>query len=426
MADEKTTNHESPIDRYIAAFRYRDYMLVWLASLSGSSSYWALIVARGVLVLDLTGSAASVGIVTFAAMAPRFVVPPLAGYLADRFTRRTVLVGSYATNMILALALTALVFRGDIQVWHLMVLSTLNGAARTFQMTATQALVPNLIPRNILMNAVALNYATVHGTRLIGPGLLVPLMLFASPGYAFLGASMFYVVGFAVVLGVRTRSSGGIQKGQSLTTGLGEAIAHVYRSPGLRMLFLLIALHCSLTMAFESILPIYSRDVIGAGGAGVSYLMMGVGSGALVAVLIIAGVRTEWAKGRLLLLMGFFSGASLLGLALAPNLPLAILSAVFMGASQSSFMAISNAMVQSLSPDALRGRISGLNQINVGGTMAAVNLGNGFLADAQGPAMALYILGTSFMVIMALSLGGGTLRKVYIAGTPETQSAVSG
>ena len=426
MADAETTGRTSWIDRYVTAFRYRDFLLVWLGSLSGSSAYWALIVARGVLVLDISGSAATVGIVTFAAMAPRFVVPPFAGYLADRFTRRTVLVGSYFTNLVLGAALTLLVFQGDIQVWHLMVLSTLNGAARTFQMTATQALVPNLIPRPVLMNAVALNYATVHGTRLIGPGLIVPLMLFASPGYTFLGASMFYIVGLAAVLGVRTRSSGGIQKGQSLSAGMGEAIVYVYRNPDLRMLFLLVALHCSLTMAFESILPIYSRDVINAGGPGVSYLMMGVGSGALVAVLIVAGVRTEWAKGRLLLVMGVLSGASLLGLAFAPNLPFAVLAAAAMGAAQSGFMAISSAMVQSLSPDGMRGRISGLNQINVGGTMAAVNLGNGFLADAMGPELALYILGTSFMVVMVLSLSGATLRRVYSAGTPQMQPAASG
>jgi len=425
MADAGPTDKTSWIDRYITAFRYRDFLLVWIGSLSGSSSYWGLIVARGVLVLDITDSAASVGIVTFAAMAPRFVVPPFAGYLADRFTRRSVLIGSYAANMLLGVALTVLVFMGDIQVWQLMLLSTLNGAARTFQMTATQALVPNLIPRPVLMNAVALNYATVHGTRLIGPGLLVPLMLLANPGYAFLGATMFYVVGLIFVLGIRTRSSGGIQKGQSLSAGMGEAIVHVYRNPDLRMLFLLIALHCSLTMSFESILPIYSRDVIDAGGAGVSYLMMGVGSGALVAVLIIAGIRTEWAKGRMLLAMGVISGVSLLGLALAPNLPLAVLSAAVMGGSQSGFMAISNSMVQSLSPDTLRGRISGLNQINIGGTMAAVNLANGFLADAKGPETALYTLGTFFIAVMLLSFGGATLRKVYSAGTPQMQTAAS-
>ena len=425
MPDVEPSEGKTWIERYINAFRYRDYLLVWLGSLSGSSSYWGLIVARGVLVLDITGSAASVGIVTFAAMAPRFVVPPFAGYLADRFTRRSVLIGSYTANMILGIALTILVFMGDIQLWHLMLLSTLNGAARTFQMTATQALVPNLIPRSVLMNAVALNYATVHGTRLIGPGLLLPLTLLANPGYVFLGATLLYMVGLVFVLGVRTRSSGGIQKGQSVSAGIWEAITHVYRSHNLRMLFLLIALHCSLTMSIESILPIYSRDVIDAGGAGVSYLMMGVGSGALVAVLIIAGIRTEWAKGRLLLVMGVFSGISLLGLALAPNLPLAVLSAAAMGGSQSGFMAISNSMVQSLSPDTLRGRISGLNQINIGGTMAAVNLANGFLADAKGPETALYTLGTFFIAVMLLSFGGATLRKVYSAGTPQMQTAAS-
>ena len=281
------------LERYIAAFRYRDFMLVWLGSLAGSSANWALIVARGVLVLDLSGSAASVGIVTFTAMIPRFIIPPFAGYLADRFTRKKVLFFSYSANLLLGLAVTYLVIVGDIQVWQLMVFAALNGSVRTFQMTATQALVPNLIPRPILSNAVALNYATVHGTRLLGPGIVLPLVLFTSPGYTFLGASLFYAFGLLAISAVRTATSGGIVKGQSLSSGMREAIGYVYNNLQLRVLFLIVALHCSLTMAFESILPIYSRDVVNAGAAGVSYLMMGVGAGALLTVMLVAGINAE-------------------------------------------------------------------------------------------------------------------------------------
>lgn len=422
----KNSDHDinnSLIERYIAAFRYRDFMLVWLGSLAGSSAYWALIVARGVLVLDLSGSAASVGIVTFTAMIPRFIIPPFAGYLADRFTRKKVLFLSYSANLLLGLAVTYLVIAGDVKVWHLMIYAALNGSVRTFQMTATQALVPNLIPRPILSNAVALNYATVHGTRLLGPGIVLPLVLFTSPGYTFLGASLFYAFGLLAISAVRTATSGGIVKGQSLSSGLHEAIVYVYNNMQLRMLFLIVALHCSLTMAFESILPIYSRDVVDAGAPGVSYLMMGVGAGALLTVMLIAGINAEGVKGRILFVTGVISGLSLLGLALAPNLPLAIVCAVAMGGSQSSFMAIANAMVQSIAPDSMRGRISGLNQINIGGTMAIVNLGNGFFAESVGPQAALYLLGIAFTIVMLLSLTLRTLRKFYAEGTPQASPA---
>ena len=84
--------------RYLAALEYKDYRWLWLAAMSGASAYWALIVARGVLVLEMSGSSGMVGIVTFAAMAPRFIIPPVAGYLADRFNRRDVLATVYELN----------------------------------------------------------------------------------------------------------------------------------------------------------------------------------------------------------------------------------------------------------------------------------------------------------------------------------------
>ena len=256
--------------RYVGAFHYRDFMLLWLGSLAGNSAYWALIVARGVLVLNLTNSATSVGIVTFAAMMPRFIVPPIAGYLSDRFTRRKVLVASYAVNLFLGFALTALVFGGDIKVWQLAILSILDGSSRTFQITATQALVPNLIPKSILNNAVALNYATVHGSRLVGPGIIAPLMMMDSPGYSFLVAALFYGFSLSVTACIRTQSTGGIEKGESVFRGIGEGLTYVWRNKTLKMLFLLVALHCALTMSFESLLPSFSKSVITVGDVGVS------------------------------------------------------------------------------------------------------------------------------------------------------------
>jgi sugar phosphate permease len=141
--------------------------------------------------------------------------------------------------------------------------------------------------------------------------------------------------------------------------------------------------------------------------------MMGVGGGALVAVMLIAGYRGEVGRGRLLLLSGVLSGVSMLALAAATTTAAALAATALMGASQASFMAISAAMVQSLAPDEMRGRISGLNQINIGGTMAVVNLVNGFAADAVGAPTVLLVLGVAFILVMAASLMAATLRGVY-------------
>lgn len=399
--------------RYTIALHYRDFVWIWLGSLGGQSAYWALIVARAVLVLDMSNSSALVGITTFAAMFPRVIFPPLAGYAADRFDRRTVLATSYVLQLSHAVVMTMLAFAGVLEVWHVIVLSFLNGSFRTFQMTTTQTLIPNLVPREHWLNAIALNQVTTQGSRLVGPAIVVPALLLVGPKAAFLASSSFYLLGVLGILMVRTRSSGGLEKGASIGSSLMEAARFAWSHPQIRSLFILVALHCSMTMAFESTFPVFSRDVLGGGKAGVSYLMMGVGSGALVTVVYIAGVRGAVARGRLLFILGITSGLSMFALALSTTMLTSVLAAAFMGASQAGFMACSGAMVQSLAPDEMRGRISGLNQINVGGTMAMVNLVNGFAADAYGAPPLLITLGLGFTVVMAGSLLLTTARSFY-------------
>ena len=406
------------LERYTIALHHRDFVWIWLGSLGGQSAYWALIVARGVLVLELSNSSALVGITTFAAMFPRVIFPPLAGYAADRFDRRTVLATSYVLQLAHAVVLTILGFAGVLDVWHIIVLSFLNGSFRTFQMTATQSLVPNLVPREHLLNAIALNQVTVQGSRLVGPAFVVPALLLVGAEAAFLVSSGFYLLAVFGVFAVRTRSSGGLAKGTSIGSSLKEAVVFVWCHRQLRALFLLIGLHCSMTMAFESTFPVFSRDILDGGKAGVSYLMMGVGAGALLTVVYIAGVRGAIARGRLLFILGVTSGLSMFALSVTTTLATSIAAAAAMGASQAGFMAISGAMVQSIAPDKMRGRITGLNQINVGGTMAMVNLVNGFAADVVGAPALLVTLGLGFTIVMGFTLLLTTIRSFYAGAIP--------
>jgi MFS family permease len=406
------------LSRYTLALEHRDFRWVWLGSLGGQSAYWALIVARGVLILEMTGSSAMVGITTFVAMAPRFVIPPLTGYLADRFDRRRLLALSYGAQLMHVILLTALTLTDVLAVWHLIVLSTVNGGFRAGQTTITQTLIPNVVPREKLLNAIALNQLTQQGSRLVGPAFVAPALAFGDPGVAFLGSTLFYVVGLLSILMVRTRSSGGLKKGASFGASLMEAARYAWGHPQMRTLFVLVALHCAMTMAFESTLPVFNRDILGQGMAGVSYLMMGVGAGAVVSVAYVAGVRGSVARGRLLLVFGVTSGLSMVLLATTTNTTTALLAAAGMGAAQAGFMTVAGAMVQSLAPDEMRGRISGLNQINVGGTMAMVNLANGFAADAYGAPSVLAFLGLGFVAVMLASLLVRTARSFYGGAVP--------
>lgn len=409
-------------DRYLTALHYRDFRWVMLGSLGGQSAYWALIIARGVLVLEMTGSAGLVGVATFAAMVPRFVMPPFAGYLADRFDRRSVLAVAYVLQTFNVLALAGLAFANLLDVWILIGLSLLNGSFRAFQMTATQALVPNLVPKRDLLNAIALNQMSLQGARLVGPALIAPALIAGGTSAAFLACTVLYVVSIVSVLAVRTRSSGALTAGSGMLTSIVEAAVFAWADSRLRVIFILIALHCAMTMSFETILPVLSQQVLNE-PEHANNLMMAVGAGALVGVLAISGVRNSQSRGMILLVAGALSGASMIVLASATNLAGAMLGAAAMGGTQAAFMAIAGAMVQAIAPDEMRGRITGFSHIIIGGTMAVLNLVNGFAADVIGVSNLLWILGLGFTAIVVASLGFGSLRGIYRGTVGATAGA---
>ncbi len=408
-----------------AALHYPDFRWVVLGNLSGQSAYWALIIARGVFILAMTGSSGLVGVATFAAMAPRFVVPPLAGYVSDRFDRKTVLATAYGLQLGHAVLLAVLALTGTLAVWQLVGLALIDGAFRTFQITAAQSLIPNLVPRDRLLNAVALNQLAIQGSRLVGPAIIAPALLLQGPEAAFVASVFLYGFGIVSVMAIRVRSSGNLAGGAQIAASLWAAYRFVWWNRPLRWLFILAALHCAMTMSVESMLPVLARDALGEATASVSYLMMGIGAGSVVGVVAVAGLQGAAMRGQALLISGLLSGASMLVLAISGNVEVAIIGAAAMGASQAAFMAIAIAMIQSIAPDGMRGRITGLEQINIGGNMAILNLVNGFAVDAVGAPAVLSVLGVGFVIVVAVSLGIATLRAIY-SGAVTTAAAGAG
>jgi hypothetical protein len=169
-------------------------------------------------------------------------------------------------------------------------------------------------------------------------------------------------------------------------------------------------------MSFESLLPVLSRQQLNAEGAGFSYLMMAIGAGALVAAIFLAGVRSSETRGRLFLILGVLSGVSPALLALSTNMPLALLATAAMGASQAGFMTLTHTMIQSVTPDAIRGRVAGVYSVHIGSMMASANLVNGAVADWIDAPLVLMVAGLAFVVVMVGSWQGVTLRQIYTGG----------
>jgi MFS family permease len=344
---------------------------------------------------------------------------PIAGFLADRFDRQKLLRWIYALNMANNIVLALLVMTGNAGPWTLTLLALVNGTMRAAQMTTATALIPNLVDKEHLMNAIALNQATQQGARMLGALAIIPLLGYLNIEAAFWLCSSFYFFGFLQVSRVKTRSTGVINKSQGFLSNLFEGFVYVYKRPTIMAMVLLVLAHCALTMSYESILPAISEDKLGAGSVGVSFLIAGIGGGALVASIFMAGVRSESARGKLFLFFAFTSGLGPMLLAWSDSSTVSIAATVIMGANQAGFMTISHTIIQSLTEDHVRGRVAGVYSVHVGGSMAVTNMANAAFADVFSASSVLVFGGLIFVVVVFVSLGSGSLRKLYFPGASQ-------
>ena len=429
--------------RFLAALEYGDFQTLWTANFFAGAAAWALIVARGWIVYEFSDSSLWVGVVTFAAMIPRVAVSPFTGYLSDRFDRRTVLRVMFAINVLHNVVLGFLMLSGSAEIWHIVVLSVVNGSARAAQMPAGQALIPNLVPRELLLNAIALNQATMHGSRLLGPLAIIPLLATTGTTGAIFLCAGFYVISLVQTMRLRTASTGRIDRRQSFARNFSEGAIYVYKTPILFSVVVMAIFHCGLVMSFESLLPVLSTKLLDSGGeeanflrlmtqlltesgAGFSVLMMAVGAGALSSAIILAGISSDITKGRLFFAFGTLSGLSSLALGLSPNLATALPSAIFLGVSSAAFMTLTHTMIQTIVPDGVRGRVGAIYSVHIGGMMASFNLLNGVLADYVGAPLILMVTGFAFALIVVASWQFVTMRVIYRGGVVRYAQAAAG
>lgn len=399
---------------------YADYRTLWLSSAVAAASLWAMLMARGWLVFEISGSGLAVGAVTFAAMAP-WALAPIGGAFADRFDRGRLVLWGRVALMGLAFALAALAFTDVIAIWHLVVIAAASGVVRIFEIPAEQALIPNVVDRDSLLNAITLASLARHGSRFIGPLVGAPLIAGVGPGWLFVLGAVFYGISALVFIRFRLRSSGGLAGTEggfrAAGRGIREAVRYVGQHRPLMLVFALTMFHCMLVMSFDSLLPIFATDALGRGSGAFGALLAGVGAGALVGTLILSFVHNGAARGATFLGTGVLSGAAMLWLAVASGPVTAVAAAVVVGAAQAAFMALSATFIQEVVSDALRGRVMSLYVLLAAGTMATMIFGNGALADVINVRILLVASPATFIaLVLAWSLSQADLRAVYRTG----------
>lgn len=436
MSESAAAQEMGLFRRYTAALKYSDYRRFWLSATFAAAGVWGLIAARGVLAFDISDESSFwVGVTTFAALIPFVVVPPFSGVLADKFDRRYLIAIAHSVNVLLALLLVQLYFSESIELWHLPVVSLLSGIARGVQMPTQNALVPNLVSKDDLLNAISLNNISLQGSRLVGGTAVGLLAVFSeeSIGIAFALAAGGYTVATIMILTIRTASSGAIQQGDSIWTVFTAGVVYAWKTPTVGLMLLLVAFHCGLTMGFESILPLHGKVKWSAADTALPYFLAAFGLGAIFGVMTIAGIRSDRGKGLALLISAAGSSVGVLILGFAPSQSSGLVGAFIMGLTQAPFMSLTITYIQGVVPDAIRGRVSSLFAMSALSLMAILNAVFGLIADFVGSVPVLLVSGTIFIVVVILAMMFVTkLRRVMIEGfgvglqTPAPAPAPSG
>jgi len=437
--------------RTFDSLRFRDYRLLWLGQGGTSMGQWMDQVARTWLIYQLTGSALQLGAVSAMRAMPMLFFSLVAGVVADRYGRKSQLIISQVTNVILNLVLATLVLTGYIQAWHIYVTAFLAGTVQAFQQPARQALISDLVGTDHLANAVALNSAIFNLMRSLGPAVAgTTIALIGVDGSYYAQAALFawatlWTVQMSVpgepgllgAMGRRLRKvpltrpadvstivipteserdetepaqearHGHLEDGSffaSMREGFGYLMDHDLI---LSLMFLSLA-PVLLGMPYASLIPIFALDILNVGSVGQGFLLTSAGIGALLGALTIASLGTFRHKGMLLLAGATMFGLSLVAFSRSTSMPISMMCLFFAGMSNTSYTSQAQTIIQALTPSYIRGRVLSIYMLNRG-LMPLGSLLAGALATWFGGPWAVTLMGTS-CALLAISIGFKTPR----------------
>jgi MFS family permease len=355
--------------RMFGALRVRDYRLLWLGLVVSNVGSWMQLVALGWHVYLLTESPLFLGLIGLARAVPVFAFALVGGVVADRADRRRVMIAANAAALVFSALLGLLTIAGVASVWALLALALLTAASFSFEMPARQSLMPELVPREHMVNAIGLNAASFNAAGVVGPALAALVIGWLGIGAAYLiNAASF----LAVILATRmihplSAREGAVPGG--MLQPLLEGIGYVRRSRVVLALLLTVAVASLLSRPYVQLMPVFARDVLGGDERTLGLLLAASGVGALIGSLLVAFLGAFPGRGLVLLGAGALLGLTLLLFAgsrwIAPSLVLSGLA----GLTSTYYLATTNSMLQSTAPPALRGRVISLYSLVVMGFM---------------------------------------------------------
>ena len=413
----------------LRAFAYPQFRILWGASLISITTFFMVLIARGWLVLVLTDSPFLVTSVTAVGMLPTLVLSPFGGAIADRLSRRTILIVAEVSNLFLLLIMALLLFADVIQVWHVFALSALNGAAFSLSMPARASIVADVVSQRDLASGVALFSTIFSAGQLIGPALAGYLLNSYGMDVDFLVPCLLLIPAIPVLLLLRLPGPAPQMDGASRKSVLGsilEGLVYVRQRPLLTGLLLIGLVGMVFGLPYQAVLPVFARDVLYAGAAGLGWLGASAGVGAIVGSFAVAIFSSPQQMKWLMITSAFGLGGTVALFAASSMFLLSLGLILILGFMIQVFLTSGFTLIQLASPGHIRGRVLSIRMIVMGlGPIGIFLLGIG--SETLGPQLALAIMGIAAVVLTALMLWVfPALRRVERELTEEPASASPG
>ena len=340
----------------LRALRHRNFQLFFFGQLISLIGTWMQTVAQAWLVYRMTKSALLLGSVGFASQIPVFLVAPFGGITADRVNRQRLVIATQIASMILAGILAALTLSGRIQVWHIFVLAGLLGVVNAFDIPGRQSFLVDMVGKEDLMNAIALNSSMFNGARVIGPAIAGILVAKIGEGWCFAANSISYI---AVIVGLSLMHVHCAPRASnhSPIEDIIEGFRWVNQTRIIRTLLLLLGLVSLVGMPYTVLMPIFADKILRGGARGLGILMGATGVGALFGALTLAAKTGIKGLGRWVAISCASLGISLFLFSFSTSFWLSAALLLPAGYSMMLQMACSNTLIQTMVPDQLRGRV---------------------------------------------------------------------
>ncbi len=386
-AADSSAARRSRLPSVLRAFRHRNYQLFFGGQLISLIGTWMQTVAQSWLVYQLTGSAVLLGSIGFAGQIPVFLLAPFGGSVADRYSRRHIVIATQVSAMLLAFILAALTLAGRVHVWHIFVLAALLGVVNAFDIPARQAFVVEMVGREDLVNAIALNSSMFNVARMIGPAVAGLLVDTIGEGWCFFANGVSYLAVIAGLLLMTATARTRVPVPGSALASIIEGFRYVKGTGPIRALLLLLGLISVVGLPYAVLMPIFADQILHGGPRGLGILMSAIGVGALVGALTLAAKKGIHDLGHWVALSAIGFGVGLVLFSLPRSFWLSAALLLPVGFSIMVEMASSNTLIQSLVPDSLRGRVMAVYSMMFMGMAPFGSLLAGALAHRLGAPM---------------------------------------